>query len=520
MGNKQLSDMNFEKWSDGRIKLNEVNNSSMKELLDDTGPGFCLAKWTQVTMHLGNGLTHSCHHPRPHKIPLEELKKNPGALHNTAFKKEQRKEMLSGSRPNECDYCWRIEDAQDNYSDRVYKSIAGFSASEHDKIKEMSGDEDVFPKYVEVSFSNVCNFKCVYCGPNFSSKWVEEINQHGPYELEDMKFNGGDDVQAHYRNRDTNPYTDAFWEWFPEASKHMHTFRITGGEPLLSNHTFKVLDYLLDNPNPQLEFAINTNAGVTDKIWTSFVKKIAELERSNCIKKFTLFTSAEATGRQCEFIRNGMSWEKFNNNVVYFLNNTTNTRLTFMSAFNLLSATSFVSFLEYVLELKKRYNSTSLWEWVCNETIIDANKIKSFGTPDIEHRPDAKNFQRIGLDIPYVREPSFLDARILTVDAIEDYIIPALDFMVLNYSYSEWNSNMYFEHNEIGKFKRIVVDLIIHAKYSETENNAQNRRRFYKWTKDNEYRNGHNFLEIFPEMSEFYEKCKDEYYNVDSVNGN
>ena len=29
------------------------NQQHMKSLLNSTGPGMCLAKWTQVTMHLG-----------------------------------------------------------------------------------------------------------------------------------------------------------------------------------------------------------------------------------------------------------------------------------------------------------------------------------------------------------------------------------------------------------------------------------------------------------------------------------
>ena len=48
----------------------------------------CAAKSTQVTLHLGTGMTQSCHHPASHKIPLVELKRSPTALHNTEFKKE------------------------------------------------------------------------------------------------------------------------------------------------------------------------------------------------------------------------------------------------------------------------------------------------------------------------------------------------------------------------------------------------------------------------------------------------
>jgi len=33
-------------------------------------PTFCLAKWHHVTMYLQSGETHSCYHPKPHKIPL------------------------------------------------------------------------------------------------------------------------------------------------------------------------------------------------------------------------------------------------------------------------------------------------------------------------------------------------------------------------------------------------------------------------------------------------------------------
>jgi hypothetical protein len=30
--------------------------------------------------------------------------------------------MLEGQRPDECDYCWNVEDNSDRFSDRVFKS--------------------------------------------------------------------------------------------------------------------------------------------------------------------------------------------------------------------------------------------------------------------------------------------------------------------------------------------------------------------------------------------------------------
>ena len=107
---RKLEEVEWIRDDRGETLPGTANRNKMLNLLNETGPGFCLAKWTKVTMHLGNGLTHSCHHPGAHKIPLEELKDNPSALHNTLFKKERRKEMLNGKRPKECDFCWRVED--------------------------------------------------------------------------------------------------------------------------------------------------------------------------------------------------------------------------------------------------------------------------------------------------------------------------------------------------------------------------------------------------------------------------
>ena len=70
----------------------------VKQKLDAVGCGFCLAKWTQVTMHLGSGLTQSCHHVKAHPIDLNDLATNPN-VHNTGFKKNIRKQMLNNERP-------------------------------------------------------------------------------------------------------------------------------------------------------------------------------------------------------------------------------------------------------------------------------------------------------------------------------------------------------------------------------------------------------------------------------------
>ena len=46
-----------------------------RQKLDTKSESFCAAKWYNATIWLGSGMTTSCHHPLPHKIDLEEIKK-------------------------------------------------------------------------------------------------------------------------------------------------------------------------------------------------------------------------------------------------------------------------------------------------------------------------------------------------------------------------------------------------------------------------------------------------------------
>lgn len=523
MAKQKLSDLKFDKWSNGLIKINEENSQKMKDLLDSTGPGFCLAKWTQVTMHLGVGLTHSCHHPGAHKIPLEELEKNPSALHNTEFKKQRRKEMLAGERPAECDFCWRIEDNTQEFSDRVYKSLDAFSINEHDLITEMTGSEDIFPKYVEVSFNNVCNFKCSYCGPTFSSKWVEEIKQHGSYKfLNNDAFNEVTDVQI--KEREDNPYTTAFWKWFPEAVTHMHTFRITGGEPLLSKHTMRVVDYLIENPQPELEFAINSNGNPPQAIWDEFVKKVSDLVNSGCIKKFTLFTSAESVGPAAEYSRFGMEWDRFEKNIVALMDSSKKINVTIMAAFNILSLTTFTDLLKWTLELKRKYNRSPFFAWI-EESDVSCEPIVHYGSDEnslINRRePSVANSVRINIDIPYVRNPKFLDCNIASMQLIEQLLLPAVDFMYKNAAHDDWDATLGFNQWEAAKLKRIFVDVLCEVKDArnsdETTTNksiSKQRSDFYEFVNEYDRRRKTNFLDTFPEMQQFYNLCELEYFKI------
>ena len=151
-----------------------------QELLDGISPSMCLAKWKQVSLHLTTGKTNSCYHPPLHQIDASTLANNPSALHNTPYKKQQRKKMLEGDKPDECSYCWNIE-AQGNLSDRHYRSGEPWAMKDFDNITKQPWDQDIIPSYVEVDFNHNCNLKCMYCSPQYSTAWEKEIEKHGAY---------------------------------------------------------------------------------------------------------------------------------------------------------------------------------------------------------------------------------------------------------------------------------------------------------------------------------------------------
>lgn len=333
-----------------------------REKINNVSCSFCTAKWLQTTLMLQNGYNHSCHHPAPHKIPLEEIAVNPAALHNSQFKKDQRAKMLNGDRPSECGYCWKIEDLdKDYFSDRHYKTSDTWAWDRFEEIAKSNPQDNVYPSYLEVSFSNACNFACAYCSPEISSKWMDDINQNGPYPTKHGNHNLEYLTQSGkmpYKNREYNPYVEAFWKWFPNALPHLKVLRITGGEPTMSKDTWKLLDYLIENPRKGLDVAINTNGCVEEKLISKLIEKVNLLADVGI--KVDIYTSLESTGEQAEYARDGLNYTTWINNIERFLKETKST-LAIMTTVNILSLTSFVNFIIAVMDLRKVYNTSFEW---------------------------------------------------------------------------------------------------------------------------------------------------------------
>ena len=336
-----------------------MNNSDLeyrKRVLDPLSASFCGAKWYNATIWLGSGQTTSCHHPPAHHVSVDQIFKNPKALHNTPQKKTDRAMMQRGERPSGCEYCWKIEDMGfDNVSDRVYKSII-YSNADLNAAKNLPIDDDVNLKTLEISFDRTCQFACSYCNPAFSSTWAKDIKNNGAYEnlISDGRnhFTHEHKSSQLYRINETNPYVEAFFKWW-ESDLHntLQELRVTGGEPLMSGYTWKLIDWFRDNPGrSQTRLAVNSNLGMEYATVERLLDSCRDIE-------LDIYTSNESVGVQAEYIRDGLTWQTWTNNMVGIMESGQVRALHVMCTINALCLDTLVEFLDLMLGWKDRYGA-------------------------------------------------------------------------------------------------------------------------------------------------------------------
>jgi organic radical activating enzyme len=438
------------------------------------GPALCLAKWKQVSLHLPTGLNNSCYHPPLHSIPADLLKDNPSALHNTPYKKEQRKIMLKQERPSECGYCWAMED-NGKLSDRHYRSGESWAAKDFDVVVNSNGDEDVIPSYVEVNFNHACNLACSYCSPQFSSTWQQEVESHGGYPTSTVHND-----PSHFigRNRpipvrEHNPYVEAFWAWWPTLYPELQHFRMTGGEPMLDKNTYRVFDYVLANPKPDLHLNVTSNFSVDEKSWQKYKGYVKQLCEGEKIEHFMQYVSLDSWMEQAEYIRHGLDFGLLWDRVNQFLTDIPGRNsITFIITMNNLSVTGFGKLLSGILGLRKIYSKT---------------------------------YQRIWFDTPVLRQPAWQSLQLLPESYVEQLEI-AWAFMMKNIETEETRFQG-FKDYEISRLDRDIAWMRDGQKL-DLEYLNRNKADFYRFFTEADRRHGTNFLSVFPEMSSWWAECE------------
>ena len=449
-------------------KSNFMNSAEiMREKL---GSALCLAKWKQVSLHLPTGLNNSCYHPPLHAIDATVLKDNPGALHNTPHKKQQRIMMLNGEKPAECSYCWNIE-KHGELSDRHYRSGEPWAADAFDIIKDSTGTEDIVPSYVEVNFNHACNLSCSYCSPQFSSTWQTEVERLGGYPT-GIVHNDPSHFVGRNRPipaRDHNPYVEAFWAWWPKLYPQLKHFRMTGGEPLMDRNTYRVFDYVLALPNPDLHLNVTSNFSVEPALFEKYIGYVKQLCNTQ-IEHFMQYVSLD-TGRKehAEYIRHGLDFNRCQHHVDRFLTEIPyRNSLTFIITMNNLSVLGLQEQLDYILDLRRHHSTT---------------------------------YQRVWFDTPLLRQPAWQSLQILP-PAYADVLERVADWMELNL---ETPADPFhgFKDYEVQRMRRDIAWM-----REGTDNVEQKRADFYRFFTEHDRRRGTDFLGTFPEMKSFWQECE------------
>jgi len=436
--------------------------------INSISPSFCGAKWYNATIWLGNGTTASCHHPPAHKIPLNEVAKSYKAIHNTQYKKLIRKQMLEGIRPKECEYCWKIEDlGQDKVSDRVFKSVI-YTDEELEQCKALYGwEKDVDLKTLEIAFDPNCNFACSYCNASFSTTWQNDIKKNGPYQ--NLVSDGAGAFQhdgvhsmPYGKKNVGNPYVEAFWKWWEgELQYSLRELRVTGGEPTMSQDFWKLMKWWESNKDCNVEFAVNSNLGQKPELFEEL------LRASHNIKSFHLYTSCEATGKDAEYIRDGLVWQSWLKNIERMLSEGNVQSVNCMMTINSLCLFTLPQFMDEMLKLKIKYKKQSP---ICSFNILRFPSFQSIVTLPKE-------------------------IRLERAAAIEEWIN------------KNWNNgeNGFIEWERDSMIRLVTYIREIETGHAHTSSIQTRERDFKSFYTQYDIRRNKNFVETFPMLKEWWD---------------
>ena len=250
-----------------------------RKLLDKN---FCVLPWTGFELE-PDGTVKNCIIAKDkigdiHKNDIESI------LHS---EKNQniKGQMLNKQYPTSCSGCYFQEKDRatsfDSISSRLYYAKE-LGTSVDDKLLD---DENGFDlRHVDLRWNNKCNQACVYCGPDYSSKWAQELKVKQEVEKENV---------------------EKVKQYVFKNIKKLKNVYLAGGEPMLMNDNKEFLTLLLEH-NPDVHLRVNTNLSST---------KTGVFQLLCKFKNVHWTVSVESMGKEYEYIRHHGSWEDFSKNL-------------------------------------------------------------------------------------------------------------------------------------------------------------------------------------------------------------
>jgi radical SAM protein with 4Fe4S-binding SPASM domain len=219
---------------------------------------------------------------------------------NSDNMKSLRLQMINGEQPKICSTCFNKERVT-GLSGRIHHNKAFTKVLERiPKITDETGHvSEMNLLYWDFRFSNLCNLKCRSCGPRYSSAWVPDAKKLGLISDQDKVWNI-DSVD------DTNNF-----DFLTEQINVVEKIYFAGGEPLMMDEHWQILELLDKNNRHDVKISYNTNCTT----FTYKNKDVFDYWKKWNADKLEVWPSIDEIGPRAELIRSGTVWSKVEANL-------------------------------------------------------------------------------------------------------------------------------------------------------------------------------------------------------------
>lgn len=205
---------------------------------------------------------------------------------NNDYLSSIRKTYANGQAPVECNACWRLEKL--NY--QSYRQGAILSQTVH----QQSMHSTTVLTSLLYNCENVCNLKCIICGPRYSSLWKEDYKKLG-YPIRSS-------AESKTKTKHNNIFSKL------DFSK-LENIHFQGGEPFLTTDHKKILQKARnDGSIGNLIVSYNTNGTMLPDQET--------IELWKQVKLVKIYFSIDSVGDSFNYVRFPADWKQVENNIV------------------------------------------------------------------------------------------------------------------------------------------------------------------------------------------------------------
>ena len=245
---------------------------------------------------------------------------------------------------------------------------------------------------------------------------------------------------------------------------------MTGGEPLMDKNTFKVFDYVKQNPHTDLQLSITSNCCPPGNQWQKFINDLKEITDKDAVDHFMLFCSLDSWGEQAEYIRNGLDFNVLYKNVTQYLRESQKHSLTFIITANLLSLPNWLEYIKQIHKLRCEFNTDR---------------------------------QLIWFDTPMLHDPKWLSMKLARPEMLKS-LQDSIDYMKQNPE-TALNRFKGFKDYEVDKVRRLLEWAQEPLNTHEQESAMRNFNLFFK---QHDKRRNTDINKVFPELKEFINECE------------